>query len=77
MAVETVQLLESWRGKKVRITTVDGEHLDGVLQDISPSFVVVRYRDAPMLVNLSAVITMRLFISATEYDGVEGVTREL
>lgn len=77
MVFETRQLLESWKGKKVRITTVSGEHLDGELQDISPSFIVILYRSAPMLVNISAVITMRLFISAPEYDGVEGVTREL
>ena len=77
MELGTAQLLESWKGKKVRITTVDGEHLDGELQDIGPSFIVVLYRDAPMLVNLSAVITMRLFLSPTEYEGVPGVTREL
>jgi hypothetical protein len=75
--LETAQLLESWKGKKVRITTMGGEHLDCELQDIAPSFIVVLYREAPMLVSLSAVTTMRLFISAVEYDGVEGITREL
>jgi hypothetical protein len=75
--LETAQLLESWKGKKVHIKMVDGEHLDCELQDIGRSFIVVLYREAPMLVSLSAVITMRLFISAVEYDGVEGVTREL
>jgi len=75
--LETAQLLESWKGKKVRITTVDGEHLDCELQDIGRSFIGVLYREAPMLVNLSAIITMRLFISAVEYDGVEGITKEL
>jgi hypothetical protein len=68
MMLETGQLLESWKGKKVRITTVGGEHLDCELQDIGPSFIVVRYREAPMLISLSAVITMRLFISTAEYD---------
>ena len=74
---ETAQLLESWKGKKVHITTVGGEHVDGELQDIGRTFIVVLYRDGPMLVNLSAVITMRLYLSATDYDGVPGVTREL
>jgi len=75
--LETAQVLESWKGKKVRITTVGGQHLDCELQDVGPSFLMVVYRDAPMLVSLSAVITMRLFISAAEYDAAEGVTREL
>jgi len=77
MMLETWQLLQSWKGKKVRITTVGGGHLDCELQDIGPSFIAILYREAPMLVSLSAVITIRLFISAAEYDQVEGVTREL
>jgi len=77
MALETAQLLEAWKGKKVRITTMDGEHLDCELQDIGPSFIVVLYRGAPMLVSLSSVITMRLYISAAEYEGVPGVTKDL
>jgi hypothetical protein len=76
MMIETARLLESWKGKKVHITTVGGEHLDCELQDIGPSFIVVVYREAPMLVSLSAVITMRLFLSAADYDAVDGVTRE-
>jgi len=77
MVLETAELLESWKGKKVRITMMDQEHLDCELQDIGPSFIVVVYRDAPMLISLSAIIKMRLFISPVEYDGVEGITREL
>jgi hypothetical protein len=70
-------LLKGRKGRKVRITTVDKEHLEGELQDVGQAFFVLFHHNEPVPVSLSVVVTMRRTEPTTQYNARTGKTTQL
>ena len=67
-------LLASWKGKEVAVTTVNQEHLIGTLEDVGKSFFILAHNNAPLLINLTGLVSMKLHGPATEYNPRTGET---
>ena len=67
-------LLAGWKSEEVAVTRVNGEHLIGTLEDAGKAFFVLAHNNAPLLINLSGLVSMKLHGPATEYNPRTGAT---